>query len=73
MDPFLISKRTSVDKQRSVPVHFSKVPPAHLALREVLFDHPPNILAVVQVERRIHLVEDVQRGRLEPTSKMMRG
>ncbi len=37
-----------------------------LALREVLLDHAANILAVVEVQRWIHFIQNVQRGRLEP-------
>lgn len=35
-----------------------------LRLREVRADHAPNVLGVAQVERRIHLVQDVDGRRL---------
>jgi len=35
-------------------------------LWEVLLDHGTNVLGVVEVQRSIHLVKDVDGGRLEP-------
>jgi hypothetical protein len=36
---------------------------------EVLPDHCADVLGVIEVQRRVDLVQDVQRRRLEPVSR----
>lgn len=43
-----------------------------LGLGEMLLDHPPYVLAVVEVQGRVHLVEDVEGRRLEPAEERER-
>lgn len=48
-------------------------PAAHLAGGEVLLDHVADVLAVVDVQGAVHLVQDVQRRGVEPGRKVQAG